>query len=548
MGIRFWRRAGAVVVLTLLLGLATVSVASAVSMGAQAISSPIIGTYGLERPLVTGASDQFWPAISGNYIAFEHGSPMGANDVRLYDISKNSAVTISDASTNADWRPRISGNRVVWMGRFGAQWEIMWYDIKAAKVGRLTTDPGYQAWPDISGNRVVWQDNRNGSDDIYMYDFSTGKYTWICSNAFEQRAPSISGNRVIWQDNRNGNWDIYWYDIAAKKEYQLTNSNDDEMTPAVGGSKAAYVRNKSGNYDVYLVHYFDANGSLAWYPGYVSTEDNPRIYGDTFVWHSNNGGNNSIYYSYSGNESQLFQLTESTGNESVPQMSGNRVVYFDDRNGTQDIYVTEIMRPKLSFSAPSAVGFRATTAVSGYLKRWDGSPLAGRTVQVQYMPYANRFTYAPWTVVSATTNSSGKYTATIPAMAARFGVRPVYLGDADAWSATAGEKTVLPKVALSKPSGPKSIKRSSYFTATGLLDPAETHGGKVYIKAYRYSSGKYRLKKTLITTLSPYDADTTKFARKFKFGTAGKWRIRAYYPGTFYNAASYSSWRYVRAK
>ena len=233
----------------------------------------------MERPLATGASDQFWPAISGNYVAFEHGAPQRRpNDVRLYDISKNSAVTISDASTNADWRPRIWGNRVVWMGRFGAQWELMSYDIKAGAVRRLTTDPNYQAWPDVSGNRVVWQDNRNGSDDIYMYDFATGKTTPICTNAFQQRFPSVSGNRVIWQDDRNGNWDIYWYNIAAKKEHQLTGwlrPSGWDVDPAVGGSKAAYVRNKAGNFDVYLVHYFDANGSVAWYPGYTSREDNP---------------------------------------------------------------------------------------------------------------------------------------------------------------------------------------------------------------------------------------------------------------------------------
>ncbi len=116
------------------------------------------------------------------------------------------------------------------------------------------------------------------------------------------------------------------------------------------------------------------------------------------------------------------------------------------------------------------------------------------------------------------------------------------------WYQSSGVKTVLPRVALSKPSGPKSIKRKSYFTTTGRLDPAVTGGGKVYIKAYRYSSGKYRLKKTLSTTLSAYDADTTTFARKFRFGRTGKWRIRAYYPATADNAASTGPWRYIRAK
>lgn len=509
----------------------------------------IDGTYGIERAIATGASppDQHFPSIYGDYIVYESGTAGGDGNLMLFNRATGTTAPIAGTG-GWQWRPRIWGNRVVWCDNRNGSWDIYWYDIKTGAEQRLTDEGATQWWPEISGNRVVWEDGRNGNSDVYMYDFTARQEIRITTNAADQRVPRINGNRIIYQDNRNGNWDIYWYDISTKREYRLTASPNDEMSPDVWGDKAAFTTNNGGNFDPSYVTYFDKYGSSTFTASIGGNQDRMRVNGNLFLWESTETGNSTVMYWVAG-QNFYRQATSNPGNEYEPQMWGSTLAYFSTRSGNRDVYITEIMRPTLSMSAPSAVSFGKTTTVTGYLKRSDGSPLAGRTVKVGYVKAANLFTtigYA-WPIISATTNSSGKYTAVIPAQSTRFVLRAWYDGDDnDAWWAWTGDTTVYPKVSLSKPAGKSTIANTKYYTYSGYLKPKHTAGAqRVWFKCYRKSGGKWRLKKTFSAALSDYDASTSKYSRKFKLSTEGKWRVRALYKKSDTNAETTSAWKYI---
>ena len=56
---------------------------------------------------------------------------------------------------------------------------------------------------------------------------------------------------------------------------------------------------------------------------------------------------------------------------------------------------------------------------------------------------------------------------------------------------------------------------------------------------------KYRYKKTYTANLADFDASKSKYSKKIKLGTEGKWRIKAFYAATNEYAETSSSWKYI---
>jgi len=542
------------VLLALLFGAAATAAVARPIDALTLTPGPFIGNYGLERPLVTGAGAQRWGSIYGDYVAYEDWAG-GDADIKLYNAKTNAIYNVAIQPGSSQYSPRVYGNRIVWTDSRNGHWDIYWYDIAKKQQHRLTTSTGDELWPEIDGDRVVWQDSRNGNWDIYMYDFKTKKTMRITTHVAAQESPTISGNRIAWTDYRNGNWDIYWYDIAKKQEYQLSSDLAHEVDVALSGTKAAWTLWNGANDDVRVMAYFDANGGFILPGAGAGNQNRVQFYKDTMVYNDNSSGSvrTSLFRFGPGNG----VLTQSAGNHYEPQMWSDTIVWTDDRNGNEDIYAMTIPQPTLSVSAPSTVGYGNLTKVTGYLKNWDGTPLSNRLIYVQYVAHGDLYTIKSfiWDVADANlsmagtqiarTNSLGKYTAYVPAQLKRFYVRAWFMGDPDVFMRVSSQRTVLPKVSLTKPVGKSTVANTKSYTFYGYLKPYHTPGTtRVWLKCYRKVGGKYVLKKTYATTLSDY-AGYTKYSAKIKLGTEGKWRVRAYYKQTFNNAKTYSSYKYV---
>jgi beta propeller repeat protein len=534
MSISTWRRLLVVVAASALLLGATAANASA-SVNAAGVSAsaltpgPMIGTYGLERPLAIGALNQFYPSIYGDYVVYEEGPTDGTYaNVKLYNMATNASGVIC-SSAGLHWRPRMWGNRIVWMDNRNGSWDIYWYDLTTSTEHRLTSRTGEEAWPEINGNRVVWQDSRNGAWDIYMYDFATGVETRITSDPSDQTMPRISGNRIVWQDVRDGKSEIYWYDIAAGAEYRLTSPDGtNKYEPDVNGTRAAWTIDTGTEYDVGFTSYFDKNGAVLWYvwaPA-ATNQTRPRVTSDgVVIFQSNESGKWTIGYNQI--EQNTVYITDGTSNAYEPQIWGDTIVYFDDRNGVdQDLYATELARTKVTLTpAVTITPYGTVTKISGTLTKPNGSPLAARTVRVHYKLASEVLGVHHWTpFLTATTDVRGIFRVIVPAITGRFYAFAAYFGDSDAFIANSPMATVMVKASLTAPSAPSTVKHNVAFTSTGVLAPDHTIGSAaVSILCYRYERGKYRLKKTVtatMTTASTYSASV-------KLPSAGKWRLVA---------------------
>jgi beta propeller repeat protein len=487
-----------------------------------------IGSYGLERLLAGGPLDQHYPSIYGDLVVYEERPTDGsAANIKLYNKTTNVSGTICN-SAGLHWRPRIWGDRIVWMDSRNGSWDIYWYDLKTSTEHRLTSGTSTEAWPEIYGDRVVWQDWRNGNWDVYMYDFVTHLETRVTTNPFDQVSPRISGNRIVYSDTRTGASEIFWYDIAARAEYQLTSADGtNKYEPDVNGTRAAWTIDKTTEYDVGFASYFDKNGAVMWFiwaPA-GTNQTRPRVAANgAVVWQDDQSGKWAVGYNQS--EQNTVYITDGSSNAYEPQLWGNTIVYFDDRNGVdRDVYATDVPQTKATIVPASTItSYGLVTKISGTLKKADGSPLAARSVRIHYQLAGSILSAHHWTFVTGTTDYTGTYHVIVPVMAGRFYAFAAYLGDSDAFIANSSWTTVMVKASLTAPSAPTTVKHNVAFTSTGTLAPDHAIGSAaVKILCYRYESGKWKLKKTVTATM----ATASTYSASVKLPTAGKWRLYA---------------------
>ena len=202
---------------------------------------------------------------------------------------------------------------------------------------QITSDSAMQGFPAISGNNIIWlEDSPNGPNDppgIYLYDISTGIKTLIASTPpavlmpfVTGRGPAISGDRIVWGDTRNGSGDIYLYDIATGIETQLTTDLSHQADPAISGDRIVWVDGRNGKQDIYL---YDISTGIETKIKDSTGAETPTISGDRIVWHEH--GDIYLYDIATGIETQI---TTEIHNRPVPKISGNNIVWMDDRNGS----------------------------------------------------------------------------------------------------------------------------------------------------------------------------------------------------------------------
>lgn len=133
--------------------------------------------------------------------------------------------------------------------------------------------------------------------------------------------PDVSGTVVVWQTGDSG---IKASDLSNNTTYSLNNSG---RRPAISDWGA--VSWLDGGYTCYQ-QYYSSNYS-------VFGEGNqtfPDISGNFVVWQDNRSGNSDIY----GWLENPAPLCSAIGNQTYPAVSRYAVVWQDDRNGNLDIY------------------------------------------------------------------------------------------------------------------------------------------------------------------------------------------------------------------
>lgn len=309
-----------------------------------------------------------------------------------------------------------------------------------------------------------------------------------------------------------------------------TESSSIESNTCANSSKRRYL---CASLRRRLMADFDKNGAILWYVWAPdgTNQTRPRITADgTVVFQSYESGKWTVGYTQV--EQNTVYITGGTSNACEPQIWGDTIVYFDDRNAVdQDLYATQLSQTKVTLTAASSITpYGYVTKVSGTLKKSNGQPLAKRSVRIHYTLASGVLGLHHWApFLTVTTDYTGTFRASVPVMSGRFFAFSNYLGDSDAFIANSPWTTVMVKASLTAPSAPSTVKHNVAFTSTGTLRPDHTIGSSaVKILCYRYESGKWRLKKTVTATM----ATASKYSASVKLPTSGKWRLYASHSDT----------------
>ena len=330
---------------------AGILLAVAFTTGFTSADAPLVEVF----PIRTGILDQKQPDVSGDIVVYR-----GASEGRIkgYNLTTSTDFIICEAEGAQEY-PKISGDIVVWQdNRNGGydDFDIYGYNLSSATEFPICTNLSEQRHPDVSGDIVVWQHlhhyniyhNNSSSSasryDIHGYDLTTSTEFIICNNSSDQLYPAISGDVVVWQDARSGldDWDIYGYNLTTSTDFIICNNSSDQLYPAISGDVVVwqdyrpYKINSSSSSSRYDIHGYDLTTSTEFIIcNNSSSQTAPAISGDIVVWVDERNGNYDIY-GYNLSSSTEFPICTQSFHQWRPAVSGDVVVWQAGYGG--DIY------------------------------------------------------------------------------------------------------------------------------------------------------------------------------------------------------------------
>jgi beta propeller repeat protein len=237
-----------------------------------------------------------------------------------------------------------------------------------------------------------------------------------------------------------------------------------------------------------------------------------------------------------------YRITTNADGQYSPDISGDRIVWVDDRNGDYDIYMATIAVTKtptvLTLTAPAICAYGGPATVTGTLKTTSGVALSGKSVTLQKS--ANGTTWS--SVKTMTTSATGAFSGSVAPTVKTY-YRVVFAGDATRAGCTSPVRSILPRVSLAAPALSATAYLNKTLDFSGYLKPRHTPGAKTVLGFYRSEAAGWVYKKTVYATNWDADAWTTYYVGSTALSLRGSWRVIAYHPADTLNAATWSAWR-----
>ena len=277
------------------------------------------------------------------------------------------------SNTYHDQSPRVSGDRVVWRGHEGSDWEIYTWAAGDAAPTNISNNGQDDANPQISGSRVVWEGFDGNDWEIYMWTAGDAAPVNISDrDGFDDYDPEISGDRVVWEGyDPAGVLEVYTWVVGDAAPAQLTDNAISDFDPRVSGNRVVWMTWDGADGEIYTWAAGDvAPVNISERPGLYDA--NPQISGSRVVWDGYDGNDNEVY-TWAVGDSAPVNISNRDGlDDSGPQISGNRVAWDGYDGNDYEVYtwaVGDVAPANISNNNGRSDG---VSHVSGDRVVWEG--------------------------------------------------------------------------------------------------------------------------------------------------------------------------------
>jgi beta propeller repeat protein len=246
------------------------------------------------------------------------------------------------SGTAGAFAPAISGHRVAYAvpnGRTGGDpnepeqlFDVTVRNLRTGRV-RVLSRTGIQAADiDIAGSRVIWRDagHPGAAAGIYLFNLQSGSTRRLAKVGGE---PRLDGHRVVSVTGGH----VFVLNLEKGTDRRLSALSATAAAPDVSGSKVVWQQGWFPNLDIWS--YDLVANRRRQLTTNKQSQTLPRISGDRVVWADNrNGSTNADVYLRNLRTGALRRITARSGNQVTPVISGTRIVYLDSANGVLQIY------------------------------------------------------------------------------------------------------------------------------------------------------------------------------------------------------------------
>ncbi|HNR93425.1 MAG TPA: hypothetical protein PKK36_02330 [Kiritimatiellia bacterium] len=240
------------------------------------------------KVLTNDGRDNAHPSLSDTTIAWQTDRqwPLGW-EIMVWNNGEATQVTSNEFY---DMAPQVSGNRVVWYGWDGEDYEIFLYDHDTRETTQITDNRYDDIAPVITEDMIAWQGFPSVESDIFVWQ--DGAIKKLSDNPEDDSHVRASGKLVVWQGFDGDDFEIYLYD--GEKVVQLTNNKFDDVEPDVGDGAVCWM-GYHNNWDpeIFVLPSIDGVAEMLTSNDYEDRD--PKTAGRKVTWRARNEGRTMVY-------------------------------------------------------------------------------------------------------------------------------------------------------------------------------------------------------------------------------------------------------------